>query len=82
MTLRPPPLSLQVSFPQKTIYDSLRLHNVSFSFFLNSTCGLDGTPCEGEDPITEDSASAISTPDVAMMGAFARARARRGGGGS
>ena len=56
MTLRPPPLSLQVSFPQKTIYDSLRLHNVSFSFFLNSTCGLDGTPCEGEDPITEDSA--------------------------
>ena len=81
MTLRPPPLSLQVSFPQKTIYDSLRLHNVSFSFFLNSTCGLDGTPCEGEDPITEDSASAISTPDVAMMGAFARARVRRGGGG-
>ena len=57
-----------VSFPQKTMYDSLRLHNVSFSFFLNSTCGLDGTPCEGEDPITADSASAISTPDVAMMG--------------
>ena len=52
---------------------------MSFSFFLNSTCGLDGTPCEGEDPITEDSASAISTPDVAMI-AFARARARRGGG--
>ncbi|KAJ8599814.1 hypothetical protein CTAYLR_004013 [Chrysophaeum taylorii] len=57
-----------VSFPQKTIYDSMREHNVSFAFFLNSTCGLDGTPCEGEDPITDDSASAINTPDVAMEG--------------
>ena len=57
-----------VSFPQRTIYDSLRLHNVSFSFFLNSTCGLDGKPCHGEDPITDDSASAINTPDVAMAG--------------
>ena len=108
-----------VSFPQKTIYDSLREHNVrraggtaaaalatpsprparspalarllpppspavqvSFTMFMNSTCGLDGKPCHGEDPITPDSPSAISTPDVAMMGAFARARARRGGGDS
>mgnify|MGYP002846148847 CR=1 FL=1 len=68
MTLRPPPLSLQVSFPQKTIYDSLRLHNVSFSFFLNSTCGLDGKPCHGESQHDPDSASAINTPDVAMEG--------------
>ena len=40
-----------VSFPQRTIYDSLREHNVSFAFFMNSTCGLDGKPCHGEDPI-------------------------------
>ena len=94
-----------VSFPQKTIYDSLREHNVrraggtaaaalatpsprparspalarllpppspavqvSFTMFMNSTCGLDGKPCHGEDPITPDSPSAISTPDVAMEG--------------
>jgi hypothetical protein len=36
--------------------------------FMNSTCGLDGKPCHGEDPITDDSPSAISTPDVAMEG--------------
>jgi len=35
---------------------------------MNSTCGLDGKPCHGEDPITPDSPSAISTPDVAMEG--------------
>ena len=57
-----------VSFPQRTIYDSLREHNVSFAFFMNSTCGLDGKPCHGEDPITNDSPSAINTPDVAMEG--------------
>eukprot|EP00931_Biecheleriopsis_adriatica_P121075 TRINITY_DN96156_c0_g1_i1.p1 TRINITY_DN96156_c0_g1~~TRINITY_DN96156_c0_g1_i1.p1 ORF type:complete len:586 (+),score=45.27 TRINITY_DN96156_c0_g1_i1:99-1856(+) len=57
-----------VYFPQPTIYDSLRLHNVSFGLFLNSTCGLDGKPCHGEDPHDPDSASAISTPDVAMKG--------------
>ena len=55
-------------FPQPTIYDSLRLHNVSFSLFMNSTCGLDGKPCHGEDPHDPDSGSAISTPDVAMIG--------------
>jgi len=89
-----------VSFPQRTIYDNLREHNVSFSMFMNSTCGrtaprglnppaqisalapplapphagrprarpVDGKPCHGEDPITPDSPSAISTPDVAMEG--------------
>lgn len=56
------------SFPQKTIYDNMRLHNVSFGFFLNSTCGLDGKNCTGEDPITDDSPSAINTPDVGMEG--------------
>ena len=30
--------------------------------------GLDGLPCHGEDPITDDSPSAINTPDVAMEG--------------
>lgn len=57
-----------VLFPQPTIYDSLRLHNVSFGLYMNSTCGLDGKPCHGEDPHDPDSASAISTPDVAMAG--------------
>ena len=57
-----------VTFPQMTIYDSLRLHNVSFGLFMNSTCGLDGKPCHGEDPHDPDSASAINTPDVAMAG--------------
>lgn len=57
------------SFPQKTIYDSLREHNVSFGFFINSTCGIDGAPkCRGENPITDDSPSAINTPDVGMAG--------------
>ena len=58
----------RVSFPQRTIYDAMREHNVSFGMFLNSTCGLDGKPCHGEDPITPDSPSAINTPDVAMEG--------------
>jgi len=57
-----------VYFPQPTIWDSLRLHNVSFGLYINSTCGLDGKPCKGEDPHNPDSASAISTPDVAMSG--------------
>ena len=55
-------------FPQPTIYDSLRLHNVSFSLFMNSTCGLDGKPCHGEDPHDPEAGSAISSPDVAMIG--------------
>ena len=36
--------------------------------YFNSTCGLDGKPCHGENPITDDSPSAINTPDVAMAG--------------
>ena len=67
-------------FPQPTIYDSLRLHNaaglrcgmavleVSFSLFMNSTCGLDPWPCHGEEPTDPDSGSAINSPDVAMAG--------------
>jgi len=43
--------------------------NVSFNLWMNSTCGLAGHPaCHGEDPITDDSPSAINTPDVAMEG--------------
>ena len=40
-------LGPNVTFPQMTIYDSLRLHNVSFGLYMNSTCGLDGKPCHG-----------------------------------
>lgn len=61
-------LGPNVTFPQMTIYDSMRLHNVSFGLYMNSTCGLDGKPCHGEDPHNPDSASAINTPDVAMAG--------------
>ena len=61
-------LGPSVTFPQMTIYDSLRAHNRSFGLFMNSTCGLDGLPCHGEDPHNPDSASAINTPDVAMAG--------------
>ena len=56
------------TFPQDTIYDRLREHNVSFGLFINSTCGLDGTPCHGVSQDDPNSASAISTPDVAMEG--------------
>jgi len=56
------------TFPQPTIWDSLRLHGVGFGLYMNSTCGLDGKPCHGEDPHDPDSGSAISTPDVAMAG--------------
>uniref|UniRef100_A0A7S3JZJ1 Phosphoesterase n=1 Tax=Aureoumbra lagunensis TaxID=44058 RepID=A0A7S3JZJ1_9STRA len=57
------------SFPQKTMYDNMYEHNVSFAFYLNSTCGLDGNaPCTGEPSDDPDSASAINTPDVAMAG--------------
>jgi phospholipase C len=58
----------KVRFPQRTIFDALREADVPFGFFLNSTCGLDGQPCHGEDPHDPDSASAVSTPDVAMEG--------------
>jgi len=57
-----------VFFPQATMYDSMWLHNVSFGIYMNSTCGIDGKACHGEDPHDPDSASAISTPDVAMTG--------------
>ena len=40
---------------------------VSHNVILHSI-GLDGLPCHGEDPITDDSPSAINTPDVAMEG--------------
>ena len=56
------------TFPQFTIYDALAVENVTFASYLNSTCGVDGIPCHGEDPHNEDSGSAISTPDVGMQG--------------
>lgn len=61
------------TFPQLTIYDSMHLHNVSFSLFMNSTCGsnasgLDGSPCHGVSPHTADAGSPVPTPDVAMVG--------------
>jgi phospholipase C len=49
-------------YPQLTIYDSLRLHNVSFGLFMNSTCGLDGKPCTGEGM------ARVNVPDILMAG--------------
>ena len=65
------------TFPQDTIYDNLRRHGVDFGLFMNSTCGLDGSPCHGEAQDDPDSASAISTPDVAMEGVRAPGRNQR-----
>jgi phospholipase C len=59
------------TFPQLTIYDSLFLHNVSFSLFMNSTCGqgLNGSgPCHSVSPHTADAGSPVPVPDVAMVG--------------
>ena len=59
------------TFPQLTIFDSLHLHNRSFAFFLNSTCGLDGDPCHSVDPHTPNAGSPLkggAMPDVAMDG--------------
>eukprot|EP00041_Stephanoeca_diplocostata_P025155 m.651968 g.651968 ORF g.651968 m.651968 type:complete len:591 (-) comp22686_c0_seq1:2013-3785(-) len=53
------------TFPQMTIYDSLYVNNVSFSLFLNSTCGIDGNPqCAGG----ESGTPTIHLPDVIMSG--------------
>eukprot|EP00040_Diaphanoeca_grandis_P010926 m.55978 g.55978 ORF g.55978 m.55978 type:complete len:413 (+) comp22165_c0_seq1:607-1845(+) len=57
------------TFPQMTIYDSMYVNNVSFSLFLNSTCGVNGNPhCHGMDPNNPNAGSPIPTPDVAMSG--------------
>ena len=53
----------KVTFPQRTIYDSLRAQRPGL--YMNSTCGLDRATASPSDP---DSASAINTPDVAMEG--------------
>ena len=52
-------------FPQFTIFDSLRLQNVSFGLFMNSTCGLDGQPCKG---LPWTPSPTVTTPDVQMAG--------------
>ena len=57
------------TFPMMTIYDSLFLHHVSFAFYMNSTCGLDGArPCGGLDVRNRDAPSAVNSPDVGMDG--------------
>ena len=56
------------TFPQMTVYDSLYVNGVSFSLFMNSTCGVDGKPCHGVDPHTPEAGSPIPSPDVAMSG--------------
>eukprot|EP01048_Picozoa_sp_COSAG05_P023994 COSAG05_NODE_5443_length_1173_cov_1.249534_1_plen_295_part_01 len=58
-------------FPQLTIWDSLFLHNVSFSLYMNSTCGVDGKPCHSVDPNSPYAGSPLrptAMPDVAMSG--------------
>ena len=43
--------------------------NISFNFFMNSTCGIDGNDaCHGVDPHSTDAGSTIIAPDVAMDG--------------
>ena len=57
------------TFPQMTIYDSMYVNNISFSIFMNSTCGIDGHPaCHGVDPTSPDAGSTINAPDVGMSG--------------
>ena len=51
-----------------TIYDNLFVNGVSFGFYMNSTCGIDGKPCHGVDPHTPEAGSPIPSPDVAMSG--------------
>lgn len=56
------------TFPQFTIYDSLKLNGVDFAFYMNSTCGVQTAPCHGVNPHTPDAGSPIPSPDVAMAG--------------
>lgn len=60
------------TFPQLTIFDNLRLHNISFKLWMNSTCGLHGKPpCHSVDPDTPYAGSPLkggALPDVAMVG--------------
>ena len=57
------------TFPMLTIYDSLYLHNTSFSLFMNSSCSLPGLPaCHSESPHSPDSDSPFNMPDVGMSG--------------
>lgn len=53
-----------VTFPQRTIYDNMADHNVSFGWFMNTTCGLDGHQCTGP----QHPQFSIPAPDVAMQG--------------
>jgi phospholipase C len=53
-----------ITFPQRTIYDSMREHNISFGFYMNTTCGLDGHECTGP----QHPQFSIPAPDVAMQG--------------
>lgn len=58
------------TFPQMTIYDSLRVNNVDFGLWMNSSCGTgpSSSPCHGVDPNTPNAGSPIPSPDVAMSG--------------
>ena len=54
-------------FPQFTIYDSMKLDNVSFKFYINSTCGLPGhKSCNSVGPNTDT--SPVYAPDSSLAG--------------
>ena len=55
-------------FPQLTMYDSMHLDNVSFKFYMNSTCGsqIGGKPCHSLGP-TQDTSPVLS-PDTSLAG--------------
>jgi hypothetical protein len=54
-------------YPQMTMYDMMKLDGVSFSFYMNATCGLKGQPhCDSVGP--EIDTSPVYAPDTSLMG--------------
>ena len=46
------------TYPQFTIYDSMRLDNVSFGLYANVTCGINGhPPCDAPNSPAKDTAA-------------------------
>ena len=55
-------LGPSVVFPQMTIYDSLRMHNVSFGLFMNSTCVPPTAPHASPQPSPPTCPSPLASP--------------------
>jgi len=55
-------------FPQMTMYDSMWMDNVSFKFYMNSSCGtaFGSTPCQSVGPHTDT--SPVYGPDASLAG--------------